>query len=294
MNQQSCPFIGLRNDPDSYVSFASMGNTCFRQNPPFLIQIEHQETCCLTNKFQGCPVFQAQGKLPVPKELIEPDLIRKLRLMRIANWLLVGLLITISAGLIFYFRADLQTWLDPTHALVQPVTTYAAPTLFAPPQPTDAYQPGMLSQPAFLATPRAPEPTPRNTAVPDINYPTESGNLVVHEILAGESLEFLANQYKTTIEAIRDININLKSPLWVGDMIVLPEGMRETASLPLFETIYLPEKKSVKTIAKENNVDVKLLKQFNSRIIISKQDQDIILGDQWVLLPRPRKADSSP
>lgn len=260
-----------------------------------MIRIEHQESVCLKGSFESCPVFLAQGKLRVPVELVEPDLNRKTRILRATFWALVGLLLVVAAGMTYYFRDNLQSWINPPGTILQALTPYAAPSVFASPQPTDSYQPGMLSQPPFLANTRTPGPQPSDTAIPDIRNPLEErGSLVIHEILEGESLDYLANQYKTTVEAIRDINANLNIPLWAGEMMVIPQGIKDTSLLPVFETAYISQKKSLKNLAQEYNVEVKLLKLYNSSVIITSRDQEIILGEQWVLLPRPREAGGSP
>lgn len=287
--KQSCPFLGLRNDPDSFDAYASQDNLCFKKKPSFMVRMEHQQTYCLTEHFQICPVFLAQGMNRVSPDLIEPDRILSERIRRVVIWSLVIMLIAIAVGMALFFQDNLRKWLRPLQTRQLPAPSYAAPAVFSSPQPTDPYQPGMISQPAFLANPRTPEPSPSDTAVPDANYPLgSSGNLVIHEILAGESLDYLANKYLTTVDAIRDINPQMKVPLWTGEMIVIPQDINDTSLLPVFETIYLSELMPLQSITKEYNIDVKLLKRYNSRIIITRQNQEIILGEQWVLLPRPR------
>ena len=65
----TCPYLGLSYDRETWLAFPSDGNHCHHAKPPGAIRLSHQEECCLTSEFLGCPVLdQPKGK-PLPPEL---------------------------------------------------------------------------------------------------------------------------------------------------------------------------------------------------------------------------------
>jgi len=59
---------------------------------------------------------------------------------------------------------------------------------------------------------------------------------IIHRAAAGESLGQYASQYNTTIDAIRAVNNNLPSVLYIAQILVIPADIVDVKNLPIFET----------------------------------------------------------
>lgn len=53
-----CPFLGMLDDPATSFSFPTPGNLCFRERSPDAIELQHQESFCLSHRHTACPLFQ--------------------------------------------------------------------------------------------------------------------------------------------------------------------------------------------------------------------------------------------
>ena len=64
-----CPFLGMKNDANSHMAFASPLNYCNRCTPAARVKLIHQEGFCLDPlDYIQCEVF-AEGGRPLPKSL---------------------------------------------------------------------------------------------------------------------------------------------------------------------------------------------------------------------------------
>ena len=52
----TCPFLGLKDDPETLTNFASEENHCHYKGRARKIELDHQQMYCLFN-YTGCPVF---------------------------------------------------------------------------------------------------------------------------------------------------------------------------------------------------------------------------------------------
>jgi hypothetical protein len=69
----------------------------------------------------------------------------------------------------------------------------------------------------------------------------DQGDLTLHQVDFGESLEMLALNYETSVQAIREINYFLPSPLWTDVVVVIPIGSTEVDGLPVLEPVLIAE-----------------------------------------------------
>lgn len=65
-----CPYLGADADPTTALAFPSEANHCFRTNQPIPISLIHQETFCLANGYDHCPVFQQNLGMPEPAAFV--------------------------------------------------------------------------------------------------------------------------------------------------------------------------------------------------------------------------------
>lgn len=95
-----------------------------------------------------------------------------------------------------------------------------------------------------------------------------------------------AEKYQTSVEAIQAVNYNLKTPLWVDALVIIPVGFTDVASLPSFEPYVVTETgRTVESLARELGVDPRDLKYYNA----IADGEALQVGD-WLLIPRARPA----
>ena len=52
----SCPFLGLKNDPETLTNYASEENHCHCKSRPRFVQLDHQQMYCLF-EYAQCPIY---------------------------------------------------------------------------------------------------------------------------------------------------------------------------------------------------------------------------------------------
>jgi hypothetical protein len=108
---------------------------------------------------------------------------------------------------------------------------------------------------------------------------------VIHRILEGESLNQYASKYNTSIEAILTINYDLRTPVWVDEVVIIPVGFTNVSELPAFEAYEVPRANmSLKVLALSFGVSLKDLRYYNA----IDMDESLQVGD-WLLIPHPRQ-----
>lgn len=69
--QASCPYIGMISDPQTHVGIPDSRNCCHLVNPANPIEVNHQQSFCLGQKFPDCPVYQTSGEGPIPEGILD-------------------------------------------------------------------------------------------------------------------------------------------------------------------------------------------------------------------------------
>lgn len=91
-----------------------------------------------------------------------------------------------------------------------------------------------------------------------------------------------AEKYHTSVEAIQAVNYNLKTPLWIDSLVIIPVGFTDVSNLPSFETYVVTETgRTVESLAQELGVDPRNLKYYNA----IGDGESLQVGD-WLLIPR--------
>ena len=67
-----CPFLGLKDDVTTALSFPSEFNCCYRAHPNAVPKIEYQSTSCLTPNYVSCVLLRENLDMPLPIVLQEP------------------------------------------------------------------------------------------------------------------------------------------------------------------------------------------------------------------------------
>jgi hypothetical protein len=60
MEHQNCPYLGLKEDPDTHLGFPSGGNICLRTSTATSISNHHQSDFCLSARTSSCPNYLPQ------------------------------------------------------------------------------------------------------------------------------------------------------------------------------------------------------------------------------------------
>lgn len=71
--QTSCPYIGMRSDPQTHVGIPDTRNCCHLVNPPREVSINHQQALCLGQHFPSCQVYMTSGEGEAPEGIFEGD-----------------------------------------------------------------------------------------------------------------------------------------------------------------------------------------------------------------------------
>lgn len=147
------------------------------------------------------------------------------------------------------------------------------------PQPTPTFTPEPTPTPTPIPTPTI---TPIPTPGPALQTPFGSPGLelLVYEVLEGESFGLIASRYNTTEAVLRALNLRDAPALWVGDIIVVCVGCTETPDLPPLQPLYLEEGISLRNLAALYAAAIEDLRLWNGL-----GDTDWIEGDRWIVVP---------
>jgi hypothetical protein len=104
--------------------------------------------------------------------------------------------------------------------------------------------------------------------------------LVIHRVVAGESIMSIASQYWTTVEAIHAVNYSIPNPLLIGTLIIIPINQTDVHGLPAFGVYEVKTDISVRALAQQLSIDPALLELYNGL----GNSESLSSGD-WVLVP---------
>lgn len=105
---------------------------------------------------------------------------------------------------------------------------------------------------------------------------------IIHSVLSGNSLEQLAIQYHTTVEAIQRVNYTLELPISIGMFVIVPMDIENADVFTRFEAYRVTDRTlTIELLAKELKVDQQKLKLFNAI-----EDGYEITEGEWIIVPR--------
>jgi hypothetical protein len=298
----NCPYLGIAEDPQTCLAYASEWNLCHHVRRPSAVKLEHQRSNCLLGTHTACPVFQSAQAALLPARL------RGRRAQAgLGKW--APLLVLLVTGL---FLAAWALWWRsaeiPSSAALGPspeATRADSPQALLPAvagEPAGAAGPTPLSPISFQASFTAPAPMPASSAT--LSAPTAptawkrcgyaleasieigQNGLVLHRVRSGENMLLLAEKYGTSIQAIRAVNYFLPSPLWADLVIVIPVGSPEGAGALVLEPYQVPEPGvSIESLAGQFSLTTVEFAQSNDL------DMDCPAISGWVLVPHPARVD---
>lgn len=282
----SCPHLGMLDDAQTSLNFASNWNRCNHCKPAATPKFKHQEVFCLGGKFEDCPLFSRDGLSEMPPQiLIEPreltsSFLGRYRLIVIGA--LFALALPVSWKLINEkFTADMASGPTPIAVLIIPTSMeIVPPTIDLPFDSTLA--------PAPISTPIVAPISISGASGHQLETPIGTDyKFVIHKILEGETIEQFAQQFDTSVEAILAVNSATRNPGWSGTLLVIPVGFTDVTALPSFIVYQVQETdrgSSIEVMAQNLRITPLDLKYYNGW---SHPGDRPLVGD-YLLVPRAR------
>ena len=282
---QVCPFLGLRGDPATALSFPSINNRCFHARPAIPVKLEFQRTDCLTIYHTHCEEYNREPNTPLPAELRymgSPGLKKKFGKSSVWIFTLVFVIIVLIA------------WQVSSRGLLGFGNPGQSPGETAPAMSANLENQTL----ATFADQLQYTPTPTLFITATITFPIQTftptvvllhaletpigveHKLVIHRVRAGESLVAIASQYWTTVDAIQAVNYSLPSPLRINWLLIVPIDQTEIQGMPVFEAYQVKTDIAVRLLAQQLSVDPTLLELYNGL-----GNNEFLRSGDWVLVP---------
>jgi LysM repeat protein len=235
-----CPFLRLKDDPDSRALYANAEHRCFARSGsgPRISTVEprHQEQLCLSQQFPECPRY---GQSLVPKWNTAS------KRGRVPLPLIVGMSFLLAAAL----AANLA-WSGggplvgrqspPTSANLMSTQSSTEGRLAVDPSPTSLpmVQPGDRTSCDEIRETQYRSDAERAwylrnclTPTPTITTPSAVRGSIFHRVAPGDTLEALARTYGVPVEAVMRANDLQSSLILVGATLVIPLGQTPTTPI---------------------------------------------------------------
>jgi len=256
-----CPSIGFEDDPETALAYPSPYNYCYRSKPIAPINLIHQRRVCLTLCYGNCPVYQKDVYEPLPKEFRGSQSVRTKPKYSYSFVILLLVMVAGATVLALLGVISIPGFESPLVAQKR-TATFAQPTTFVVvPPPTSTVPIGGTIIPTATKSPIQATPfTPHAIETPFGENPT----LVIHRVRDGEGYIYLAEQYGTSVDAIKAINFQLPESLWVNNILVIPVNTKYVAGLPKFIVREISaEGLTIEDYAQRMQLDADLLKRYN-------------------------------
>lgn len=105
---------------------------------------------------------------------------------------------------------------------------------------------------------------------------------IIHRVVEGEALGQYASRYNTTEEAIRAVNYNMPSVLFIDWLLVIPLDRTDTTGLPAFQPLQIEEGGiTLEALARQLGVEAEDISLYNDI-----EPEHILLPGEWILVPR--------
>jgi tetratricopeptide (TPR) repeat protein len=108
IGERNCPFVGMREDPETLAAYPSMMNLCLHQKPHKQVDFSHQAKFCLSESHVNCPVYIGEMELITTSSTLDGSINRKLPhfglLAKARVWGLIILVGVILAGIYALLR----------------------------------------------------------------------------------------------------------------------------------------------------------------------------------------------
>lgn len=106
---------------------------------------------------------------------------------------------------------------------------------------------------------------------------------IIHRVRQTESVEVLAARYDITIASLTAVNYKLQTPLFPGQLIVIPGNQMDVSGLPQFEIYGVIENITTEQLAAQLNVDPAKLRYYNGL-----GTTEHFVKNEWIIVPREK------
>ncbi len=278
ISENDCPFLGLKEDSETYFGFPTPANYCYQLKKPDAINPAYQERVCLTPNHRSCPVYNKEWKGRLPAGIRHN---RKIIRWQPYYWtvLLTATFLMFIAWFVVNFPEE---WLATktekpvsAYALIQSPTATPTFTPTATPSPIPTSTQASRSTPSATATQQVTAtqtPGTMATSTPDLPTPGPDfmtpfgadGTYLLHQVAYGDSLPKLAKKYNTHRDVITKINgLVLNESLQPNQVIVIMPGTKDPAETERLTIIQLDHETPIKEIAYQYSVTVGELRTYN-------------------------------
>lgn len=232
MTELNCPFLGLRDDPDTCKLFPSEHNCCQRALPVEAVALTHQVAYCLSAQHFRCPVFASKMVGPLPAPISASP-------RRVGNWRWAAVsFAAFTLAIVLGFVG----WQSGLPALPPPMDTWTSVPPLASSMTPDVATPAPTETPLPppSATLEPPSPPPTDTAAPEPPASTATSvvcnppsNWVIYSVRVGDTLFALSVYYGVPMSDLQRANCLGDNPkLFVGQRLYVPNLPAPTASKP--------------------------------------------------------------
>jgi hypothetical protein len=283
-----CPFLGLKDDSTTALSFPSSGNHCFHAKPVLPVKLEFQGTHCLSSNHTNCEEFIRRPDTPLlPGLRFERSSTFRRRKARRWYFLLAILVVALIVWLVLSRGLMGSGGSGNVPGGINPATSTKVGLSTEPIFPTQAQDtptPTIIIAATETLPVKIKSPTPTNPPSHALETPIALDalgiQLIIHRVVEGESLPAIASYYWTTPEAIQAINYHLQLPLTIHWYVVIPVNQTDVQTLPLFEPFAVQADIVAETFAQQFSIDPSVLKLYNGL-----KDGEVIRKGDWLLIP---------
>jgi len=285
-----CPHLALIVDAESYAAYPSSLNACYRGLHPATPRISHQTNYCLTPNYLNCSFYKKDQIDQFPKEIKLKSKVwsGKSKIFILAALFIIALSVIILVAILRggFQNRSVGLFQTSTQFVSSPslqVETTAMPSGIHQKSITpeaeklaQSTESGLITDTSFLPTVTKSDP------VLALDTPIGGDQqFIIHRVIEGESLQYLADQYNTSSEEIIAVNQDLITPLWVGWAIVIPFNVTNFEGLPVFSAYLVDEDGiSIKELSEKLDVSLDALVYYNNL-----DEEHILHQDEWLLIP---------
>lgn len=171
--EHSCPFVGTNFDRTVHFGYPTHENVCFAQTRAEGIEIEHQDTFCLTREHVRCPLYiKAAPSRTRAVVLAEADDDGESTALTALRYVLLGAVVVGLALALVWFWPQIRSLIEPERIMIaeRPTATLPAPT---PEITATAFiLQAVDGTPGAVSTTPPATPTPTSTATVTTAPPT--------------------------------------------------------------------------------------------------------------------------
>jgi LysM repeat protein len=295
---QSCPFLGIHDDPLTRSASESIPNYCHKIQPARRVRRDYQQTLCLQDGFAACPIIAQKGRIQHRKypQVFPHENQTRPMLMGIGLALIAVLLISA-----FVFRSAwipvLENISMPGILPTTPTTNYKSISVRTPAmaltQTAFARQPSLtpkiiptirVTLPVATASPAATVTVETATTTPGPQLETPFGpaerQYLVYQVKAGDNMVLLAERFHTSQAVIVALNdFSTTSVVWAGRYLVIAPGCTDTNGLKMLSPAYLDGDIRIEELVEKFHVSAGTLQALNG---ISGE---LVTGHRWIVIP---------